>query len=108
MDPAAHEVGKRVAQELDERTALVGLSLSSPLGIEHLGDLALLDAWHVGAAALPEPFKAWAAVNLLDPDLDGLESLLDKGFLGLQLPAHVLGTPAAGLLSAICWPSPSG
>ena len=77
VDPAAHEVDKRVAQELDDGTALVGLSLSSPLGIEHLGDVALLDAWHAGAAELPAPFKAWAAVNLLEPDLTGLESLLD-------------------------------
>lgn len=95
VDPATHEVDKRVALELDEGTTLVGLSLSSPLGIEHLGDLALLDAWHAGAAALPSPFKAWASVNLLDPDLAGLEFLLNKGFLGLQLPAQALRTPSA-------------
>lgn len=95
IDPAAHAVDKRVAQEQNDGTTLVGVSLSSPLGIEQLGDSALLDAWHTGAAALPEPFKAWAAVNLLDPDLPGLEALFSKGFLGLQLPAHVLGTPAA-------------
>jgi predicted TIM-barrel fold metal-dependent hydrolase len=95
VDPATHEVDKRVARELDEGTTLVGLSLSSPLGIEHLGDLELLDAWHTGVAALPDPFKAWASVNLLEPDLAGLESLLTKGFLGLQLPAQALRTPAA-------------
>jgi predicted TIM-barrel fold metal-dependent hydrolase len=95
VDPAAHAVDKRVVQEQDDRTALVGLSLSSPLGIEQLGDLALLEAWHRGAGELPEPFHAWAAVNLLEPDLGGLESLLNKGFLGLQLPAHLLGSPEA-------------
>ena len=95
VDPAAHEIGKRVALEQDAQTTLVGVSLSSPLGIEQLGDAALLDAWHDGALSLPEPFKPWAAVDLAEPDLDGLESLLGKGFLGLQLPAHVLGTPAA-------------
>jgi predicted TIM-barrel fold metal-dependent hydrolase len=95
VDPAAHAVDKRVALEQDDETSLVGVSLSSPLGIEELGDAALLDAWHGGAASLPSPFKPWAAVNLLDPDLDGLETLLNEGFLGLQLPAHVLGTPAA-------------
>jgi predicted TIM-barrel fold metal-dependent hydrolase len=95
VDPAAHEVGKRVALEQDDQTALVGLSLSSPLGIEQLGDAALLDAWHEGALALPAPFKAWAAVDLLAPDVEGLESLLGKGFIGVQLPTHVLGTPAA-------------
>ncbi len=95
VDPAAHEVGKRAAVEQDAGTTLAAVSLSSPLGIEQLGDAALLDSWHEGAASLPEPFKAWAAVNLLEPDLDGLKSLLGKGFIGLQLPAHVLGTPAA-------------
>jgi predicted TIM-barrel fold metal-dependent hydrolase len=95
VDPAAHEIGKRVALEQDAQTSLVGVSLSSPLGIEQLGDAALLDAWHDGALSLPEPFKAWAAVSLPEPDLEGLESLLGKGFIGLQLPAHVLGTPAA-------------
>lgn len=95
VDPAAHEIGKRVALEQDARTALVGVSLSSPLGIEQLGDTALLDAWHEGALALPDPFKAWAAVDLVESDLDGLESLLGQGFIGVQLPAHVLGTPAA-------------
>jgi predicted TIM-barrel fold metal-dependent hydrolase len=43
---------------------------------------------------LPEPFKAWASCDLQEPDVTGVESLLGKGFLGLQLPAHVLGTPA--------------
>ncbi|TDO54562.1 putative TIM-barrel fold metal-dependent hydrolase [Kribbella sp. VKM Ac-2527] len=95
IDPAAHEVDKRVALEQDAGTTLAAVSLSSPLGIEQLGDTALLDAWHTGAAALPEPFHAWASVNLLSPDVEGLEALFSEGFLGLQLPANVLGTPEA-------------
>ncbi|TDW17797.1 amidohydrolase family protein [Kribbella kalugense] len=95
VDPAAHEIDKRVAIEQDEGTTLAVVSLSSPLGVEYLGDAELLAAWHDGAAEFPEPFKAWASVNLLEPDLPALESLLDKGFLGLQLPAHALGEPAA-------------
>jgi predicted TIM-barrel fold metal-dependent hydrolase len=94
IDPAAHEIGKRVAIEQDAGTTLAVVSLSSPLGIEHLGDRALLDAWHSGAAALPEPFRAWASVDLREPGVAEVESLLDNGFLGLQLPAHVLGTPS--------------
>ncbi|HEU4947900.1 MAG TPA: amidohydrolase family protein [Kribbella sp.] len=95
VDPAAHAVDKRVAQEQADGTALVGLSLSSPLGVEQAGDVALLDAWHTGAARLPEPFRSWAAVNLLEPDLEELDSLLSSGFLGIQLPSHVLGAPEA-------------
>ncbi len=93
VDPAAHELGKRVALEQDSGTTLAAVSLSSPLGVEELGDAELLAAWHDGAAEFPKPFRAWASVDLLDPDVAGLESLLHKGFLGLQLPAHVLGTP---------------
>ena len=94
VDPAAHEVGQRVAVETDTGTTLAAVSLSSPLGIEHLGDQELLDAWHAGALEFPEPFKAWASVSLVEPDTLGLESLLRKGLLGLQLPAQALGTPA--------------
>ncbi|GAA2818726.1 amidohydrolase family protein [Kribbella solani] len=94
VDPAAHELGKRVALEQDLGTTLAAVSLSSPLGVEHLGDEELLTAWHAGAAEFPKPFRAWASVNLLEPDVEELKSLLAKGFLGLQLPAHVLGTPA--------------
>ena len=105
VDPVAHAVDKRVALEQDAGTTLAAVSLSSPLGIEELGDNALLDAWHAGAAALPEPFKAWASINLIKPDVDGLAVLLGDGFLGLQLPAHVLATPAgwaaAGELLAV-------
>jgi predicted TIM-barrel fold metal-dependent hydrolase len=94
VDPAAHAVDKRVALELDAGTSLAAVSLSSPLGIEQLDDQRLLDAWHTGAASLPEPFRAWASVNLLEPDLAGLATLFDSGFVGLQLPAHGLTTPA--------------
>ncbi|TWD80283.1 putative TIM-barrel fold metal-dependent hydrolase [Kribbella amoyensis] len=95
VDPAAHAVDKRVALEQDAGTSLAAVSLSSPLGVEQVGDQALLDAWHDGALTLPEPFRAWASVDLLDPDVAGLEALFSKGFLGLQLPAQVLGTPSA-------------
>ncbi len=94
VDPAAHDVDARVAIERELGTDLAAVSLSSPLGIESLGDDELLDAWHAGAAALPQPFRAWASVRLPEPDLDEAKTLLDQGFLGFQLPAHVLTTPA--------------
>jgi 6-methylsalicylate decarboxylase len=93
VDPGAHEVGKRLARETDERTRIAGVALSSPLGVEALPDTGLLDAWHGGAAELPQPYAAWAAVHLREPDLDGLEQRLRHGFLGIQLPADVLASP---------------
>jgi hypothetical protein len=55
----------------------------------------LLSAWHSGVLQLPAPFTGWAAVNLIEPDLDELTIVLDKGFVGLQVPAGALATPAA-------------
>ena len=51
------------------------LSLSSPLGIETLDPAEaapLLAAWHALAAELGPGHGLWAAVSLVEPDLDGL------------------------------------
>lgn len=87
-DPAARA-------ELDPDTDIL-LSLSTPLGIEALDpdDAApLLDAWCDGVAALPEPFRGWAATTETDPDLDALKGRLTGGFVGLQVSATALRTP---------------
>jgi aminocarboxymuconate-semialdehyde decarboxylase len=94
VDPAHHDIAARA----DDPSELVLLSLSSPLGIERLPAAEaekLLTAWHEGVAALPAPFRAWASVGAVDPDLDGLRRLLDGGFVGLQMPADQFATPAA-------------
>ncbi len=94
VDPADHDVATRAAGE--PGTALV--SLSSPLGIEQLPvDEAapLLAAWHEGARHLGAPFRAWASVSAIEPDLDGLKGLLTDGFVGLQVPATSLADPHA-------------
>ena len=95
VDPDDHDPALRAAREPAGRLSLV--SLSSPLDIEALpGDEAvpLLQAWHEGAASLPEPFGAWASVSLLDPDLLQLKHHLQTGFVGLQVPATWLATPS--------------
>lgn len=93
LDPRDHDPQARVA--LEPGSALV--SLSSPLGIENLAPAEaqpLLDAWHEGVSELPETFRGWASVGVVEPDLDGLKGLLTGGFVGLQLPATALATPA--------------
>jgi hypothetical protein len=93
---AAQDASARA--ELDADLDRIVLSMSSPLGMESLpADEArpLLDAWHAGVLALPDPFTGWASLSLAEPDLDGLGVLIDKGFVGLQLPANVFATPAA-------------
>lgn len=94
--PADHHLPGR--QALDAGLTLALVSLSSPLGIESLTPARaqpLLDAWHHGAAELPAPFGAWAAVHTGEPDLAGLVGLFSRGFVGLQVPATSMLTPAA-------------
>jgi hypothetical protein len=67
--------------------------LSSPLGIESLPRaqaLPLLDAYHEGALALGEPFGVWGALALDRPDPDDVDCALDRGCVGLSLPAGAL------------------
>ena len=94
--PVDHDLAARRA--LDPHVAMAIVSLSSPLGIEALTpDLArpLLDAYHQGAAALPPPFRAWAAVHTHEPDLPQLAARLQQGFVGVQVPATSMSTPKA-------------
>jgi hypothetical protein len=69
------------------------LCLSSPLGIESLPRalaLPLLDAYHDGAFALGAPFGVWGAVALDAPDPADVDRLLDRGCVGVSLPAGAL------------------
>ncbi|WP_433218721.1 amidohydrolase [Microtetraspora malaysiensis] len=98
VNPADHDPAVRAQRAVGLDLALV--SLSSPLGIEHLPpDEAwpLIDAYHAGA--LPAPFRAWAAAPVTDPDPVRLSRTLDEGFVGLQLPATAL-LDAAGFAAA--------
>ncbi len=95
ITPADHDVQRRLA--MDANCARILVSMSSPLGIELLDPVhaaPLLGAWHHGALQLPKPFGGWASICHVEPDLGELETLLDKGFVGLQVPATLLATPA--------------
>jgi hypothetical protein len=91
--PADHDVALRADLAAADGIDSAWVSLSSPLGIEHLpfGDAQpLLDAYHEGALALPKPFRVWAAASVTAPDPVGLAALLGAGCVGLQLPATAL------------------
>jgi hypothetical protein len=91
--PADHDVDRRARQERQDGVEVAIVSLSSALGIEQLAPAEaapLLDAYHDGALELPAPFRAWAAAGLSDIDPDTLAGRLDRGFVGLQLPATSL------------------
>jgi 6-methylsalicylate decarboxylase len=93
VNPADHDAGRRAAQAARDGADLVIIGLSSPIGMEYLppGDAEpLLDAYHQGVAELGAPFAGWAAACLAAVDAPGLAKQLDRGFIGLQLPATAL------------------
>jgi 6-methylsalicylate decarboxylase len=93
VDADRHDVEMRAEEAEDDGLDLALVGLSSPLGIESLpADEAgeLLAAYHDGVLALPSPFGGWAAACLTEIDPAGLERELDRGFVGLQLPATAL------------------
>src|SRR5262245_46489371 len=95
---ADHDVALRLRQNAQDGIGLACVSLSAPLGIESLrgpSATALLDAWHEGVANLPSGFAAWASFSREEPDLEGLRHLLRSGFVGIQVPATDVRTPAA-------------
>ncbi|MFB4312464.1 amidohydrolase family protein [Actinomadura sp. 21ATH] len=96
VDPADHDVERRAETARRDGLDRALVSLSAPLGIESLpaGEARpLLDAYHAGAAELPEPFGAWASASVRDVDAAATARVLDAGFAGLQLPATALAGP---------------
>jgi len=90
VNPADHDVAQRAAQAARDGLGRVVIGLSSPLGIEYLRPedaVPLLDAYHDGVAELGAPFAGWASACLTAIDAPGLVKQLDRGFVGLQLPA---------------------
>ena len=92
-DPGDHDADERGELARADGLGLALVSLSSPLGIEWLAPQEageLIDAYHEGALALPEPFGAWAAACLTEVNPGALAKELERGFVGLQLPATAL------------------
>ncbi len=74
------------------------IALSSPLGIEGLPRreaAPLLDAYEEGLADLPPAFRAWGALALRGASPRDVDGLLERGFVGLSVPAGAIATPTA-------------
>ncbi|RYU09506.1 amidohydrolase family protein [Nocardioides iriomotensis] len=99
VTPGDHDATARTSADEAAGVGLACVSLSAPLGVEYLVRPeagALLDVWHESVRDLPEHFRAWASVPVVDPDLDDLAGLLAEDvFVGLQVPATDLASPAA-------------
>jgi predicted TIM-barrel fold metal-dependent hydrolase len=97
LDLADHDPGLRAALAESDGVDRVLVAPSIPLGIEALPAAEaepLLEAYHEGVAALPEPFGAWAAVGLDSPDPATVSRLLDEGFAGACVSAGALADQA--------------
>jgi hypothetical protein len=93
LNPAWHDVEVRAAQAAGDGLDLALVSLSSPLGIESLPPdeaAGLLEAYHDGVLALTAPYGGWAAACLTEVASEAVARELDRGFVGLQLPATAL------------------
>src|ERR1700684_4113097 len=81
--------------ELVERDGLdrAVVCLSSPLGIESLAReqaTPLIDAYLDGALALGQPFGVWGAVALDGLHPEDIDRTLERGCVGISLPAGAL------------------
>jgi predicted TIM-barrel fold metal-dependent hydrolase len=97
LRPSDHDVARRVELARADGLGRVLVSLSTPIGVEWLPPeqaTPLLRAYHDDAAALPEPFGAWAAACVREIDVAAAAAELDRGFAGLQLPATALADAA--------------
>jgi 6-methylsalicylate decarboxylase len=95
IDLDSEEASRRA--ELARRDGLdrALVCLSSPLGIESLpreDAKELIDAYHDGALALGEPFGVWGALALDRLDPDDVDRALERGCVGISLPAGALGS----------------
>jgi hypothetical protein len=95
FDLSEHDADLRARQLGGEGIDRAVISLSTPLGIEGLpADEAepLLESYHAGVLELGEPFAAWASTRLRSPDPGRVDGALDRGLVGLALPAGALGS----------------
>jgi 6-methylsalicylate decarboxylase len=95
IDPADHDPDARAAIAAADGDELVLVAPSAALGLDRLppDEVAeLAEAWLEGALALPAPFRPWA---MHQPDPGALEDALDRGAVGLELPADLLARPDA-------------
>jgi 6-methylsalicylate decarboxylase len=95
---AAVDPGRRVASLAQDGVDRALVALSTALGIESLPvdeATALIEAHHRGIEELPAAFAGWGAVPLAAPDPADVDAALDRGCVGITLPAPALVTPAA-------------
>jgi 6-methylsalicylate decarboxylase len=98
IDSSAEIPARRAALlELDGLDIAL-VSISSPLGIESLPRREsdeLIEAYHDGALSLGAPFGVWGSIALRRARESDVDRALDRGSVGISLPAGALGDVAA-------------
>ena len=95
IDSASEAPARRAALVEHDGLDRALVCLSSPLGVEALPRAQaepLIDAYHEGALALAEPFGVWGAVALDGAGARDVDAALDRGCVGLSLPAGALAS----------------
>jgi predicted TIM-barrel fold metal-dependent hydrolase len=93
---AGDEVAARSDALAADGVDLALVALSGALGAETLppGEArAVIEAWDRDADALPASLAAWASAALREPDPADVDLALDRGRVGLCLPATALADP---------------
>jgi len=96
LDMAGEDTERRALLIEEDGLDLALVSLSSVLGIERLPideAAGLLSAYDAGVESLPDRFGAWGSVALSEPFPWAVDDLLDRGYVGICLPAGALATP---------------
>jgi hypothetical protein len=96
--PATHDPAVRAAGLRAGGLERALLCMSTPLGVEALAEeeaRPLLDAWHDGVFAAGGAFGVWGALPVHGGHADDVDALLDRGAVGVSLPAAALADPAA-------------
>ena len=98
IDPHTERSEKRNELLDSDRLDAAIVAPSSPIGIETLPrDSAqpLIEAHLAGVGALGERFQTWGPLVLDECQRDEVDSLLDRGCIGISLPATALTGPDA-------------
>jgi hypothetical protein len=93
IDRGSEDAARRAALVEQDGVDRALVCLSSPLGIEGLPReqaQRLIDAYHDGALALGDPFGVWGSLALEDPDPEDVDHVLQRGCVGVCLPAGAL------------------
>jgi predicted TIM-barrel fold metal-dependent hydrolase len=97
LGPAPQDPRQRAEAVGADGLDLAVVALSSALGVEQLPPdeaRAVLDAFDGDADGFPDRLAAWGSVALADAAPADVDALLDRGRVGLCLPATALATPA--------------